>query len=92
MNTQTHSQPNTDNDLGEQLPCSSLRCDQPAAEALSFRGQIAHVHDCTKHAAQVREWCDVTASAPIHNGCCPVPGCADAPTWIGKPTPLGDQG
>lgn len=89
MTTQTQTSTTAGTGDDEPLPCSSLRCDKPAAEVLSFRGQIAHVHDCTQHAALVREWCDVTASAPIINGRCPVPGCADAPIWVGKPTPLG---
>lgn len=71
------------------LDCSSMNCLEEASEALTLRGQAGHVHDCAKHAAGLREWCDVTFSAPIVEGVCPAVGCTgNRAIAIGYPTPL----
>lgn len=71
------------------LMCCSISCTEPAAEALQFRGQPGHVHDCPAHAARVREWCDVIHSAPIIDGECPAPDCTgNDVVGVGMPTPL----
>lgn len=71
------------------LPCDSVDCDQPAVEAFAFRGIPGHVHDCPEHAAILREFCDVSVSAPLVDGACPVPGCLDGPyLGVAVPTPL----
>lgn len=72
----------------DQLPCSSEGCPNPAVEMLGFRDQDGHVHDCASHAAQLREWCDVTHSAPIRHGRCPLTDCAATGTWVATPTRL----
>lgn len=71
------------------LNCSSEGCPRPAVEALTLRDQPGHVHDCAEHAAVLREWCDVTYSAPIPDGNCPARNCTgNIPIGIGIPTPL----
>ena len=71
------------------LTCSSGTCTEPAVEALALRGQPGHVHDCARHAAQLREWCDVTASSPIVDGHCPAIRCTgNHYIGVGMPTPL----
>lgn len=71
------------------LRCCSGTCTEPAVEALAFRDQPGHIHDCAKHAAIVREFCDVIISAPIVDGDCPATNCTgNRPIGVGKPTPL----
>lgn len=71
------------------LRCCSGTCAEPAVEAIAFRGQPGHIHDCAHHAAQVREWCDITASAAIVDGICPATNCTgNRPIGVGTPTPL----
>lgn len=45
----------------DEVVCSSDGCEAAAVEVLVLRGQPGHVHDCARHAALVREWCDVVA-------------------------------
>lgn len=71
------------------LPCCSGSCREPAVEALQFRGQPGHVHDCGRCAAITREFCDVVASAEIVDGHCPAPYCTgNTVIGVATPTPL----
>lgn len=71
------------------LVCSTESCDRAPTEAIEFRGLMGHVHDCPAHAAVVREFCDVTHSAPIVDGVCPAVACTgNRAIAVGYPTPL----
>jgi hypothetical protein len=39
--------------------CGTKECEEPAAYAMTFRGQNGHVHECVQHAAVLREVADV---------------------------------
>lgn len=73
-----------DTDPAEGWPCSWEDCPRRAVVAMRFRNQPGHVHECHAHAAELREWCDVTESAPLP---CPFPH-GDGTTWTDDPTPL----
>lgn len=74
------------------LACSSEGCDRIAVEMLILMGMPGHVHDCAEHAHDVREWCDVIASAPIENNVCPARYCTgNEHLYIAAPTPLEVQ-
>jgi hypothetical protein len=77
--------------MSEILTCSSDGCDEQAVEMLELRGMPGHVHDCSVHAHDLREWCDVTASGSIVDNACPAFACTgNRHIWHGAPTPLED--
>jgi hypothetical protein len=73
------------------LRCSAEGCRKPAVETLFIRDQIGHVHDCSPHAAQLREWCDVVHGEPMIDGECMAVVCTAEPIHFGQPTPLDPQ-
>jgi hypothetical protein len=74
------------------LTCSSEGCERRAVETLFLRDQPGHVHDCAEHAHDLREWCDVIASASITGGRCLAKVCTGNDyIWFGPPTPLEDS-
>lgn len=75
------------------LKCCSDGCERVAVEWLRLRDLPGHVHDCPPHAAQVREWCDVTESGRLDpDGTCPVLGCSlIGPIGSAVPTLLEDS-
>lgn len=73
-----------------QKGCDSQGCNDVAVEVLMFRDQPGHVHDCAAHAHDLREFCDVTWSAPLV-GECPVRGCDCSPSWFAQPRPLQSE-
>lgn len=68
----------------DQVVCSADDCDAAAVEVLVLRDQPGHVHDCSAHAAEVREWCDVVESYPMP---CAL-GAACPTLYVAQPTPL----
>lgn len=75
--------------MSERVTCSSEGCDDPAVEVLWLRDLPGHVHDCARHAHDVREWCDVVLSRPIIDGRCSAVWCTVKPIATAMPTPLG---
>lgn len=69
-------------------PCSREGCADPAAYAVTLRGQPGHVHDCVAHTAVLREWADVGSVVPLP---CPHPH-GDGTTWVDTPRPLETGG
>jgi hypothetical protein len=69
--------------------CSVEGCTEKPVESLILRDQVGHVHDCSAHAAEVREWCDVVGSLYITQfGCQIIPCTGDVHIYIAEPTPL----
>lgn len=64
-------------------PCDANSCTLPAVSAIRFRDQAGHVHDCSPHTAELREWCDVIEVVPLP---CPFPHGAEA--WTDTPREL----
>jgi len=72
------------------LVCSAEGCAKEAVETLFLGGRVGHVHDCSQHAAQLREWCDVVASYELVDGECMAVACTgDEWIWFGAPPALG---
>lgn len=72
-----------DSSAPEPTRCSAESCVAAAVEVLVLRGQPGHVHDCSRHAAEVREWCDVVESHPMP---CLL-ACTPA-LYVAEPTPF----
>jgi hypothetical protein len=70
------------------IRCSSEGCEREAAETLFLSDQIGHVHDCSQHAALLREWCDVVHGEPLIDGECMAVFCTDDPIASDMPRPL----
>lgn len=66
--------------------CSSDGCTDAAVYAVRFHDQAGHVHDCAKHTAELREFCDVAEVVPLSGGC-PWPH-GDGRTWTDQPRDL----
>lgn len=64
------------------FPCSWDACQRPATHAIRFHGQAGHVHDCSPHTAELREWADVAEVMPL-----PCPWTHGA-TWTDQPKDL----
>jgi hypothetical protein len=67
-----------------QWPCSRTGCPKPAVAAARFHNQAGHVHDCSQHIAELREWTDVAEVVPLP---CPFSH-GDGTTWIDDPKEL----
>ncbi len=67
---------------GIEQGCDWEGCQRMAVAAIRFRDQPGHTHDCGPHLAQLREWCDITETAPMP---CPWP---HGNKWTDDPAPL----
>lgn len=65
--------------------CDWTGCTTVAANAVKFRGQPGHLHECGLHTAALREWADVASVQPMP---CPYAGCSGGPIRIDWPRPL----
>jgi len=81
MSTQVQEYP-ADAPMAQRIPCDSHGCTAAATTAMRFHNQVGHIHDCSYHAADLREWCDVAESAPLP---CPWPHGDD---WVDTPRDL----
>ena len=66
-------------------PCSWEECPAEAKHAMTFRGQLGHVHECDHHTAFLREWADVESVVPL-----PCPH-MHGPKWVDIPRALPDD-